>query len=144
MREKAGLGSLVSICYRGGIKGQEPVDVRSEEEPLTVMIGDLKLPRGIEEALVGMSPGEEKVVDLTPDLGYGERQEALAQWYPRHMVDSGYTLKVGDVMFHVNPEDGHRQPAFVTQATKDNVMIDFNHPFAGETLSYWVKLVDLR
>ena len=52
-------------------------------------------------------------------------------------------MKEGDVMFHRNPEDGNRQPAFVVETTKDNVKIDLNHPFAGKTLEYWIKLVDV-
>ena len=54
MGEKARMGSVVGLYYRGGVKGEEPVDERVEGEPLVVMIGDMKLPRGIEQALVGM------------------------------------------------------------------------------------------
>ena len=144
MGNKAKVGSVVGLYYRGGIKGEEAVDERVEGEPLVVMIGDMKLPRGIELALEGMEAGEEKRLDVPPELGYGEDQEALAQWSPKSMLDDGYSLKVGDVMFHRNPSDGSRQPAFVTDATKDNVLLDFNHPFAGKTLDYWVKLVEVR
>lgn len=138
------LGSRVSILYKGGLKGEEPVDDRSSGEPLTVLVGDMKLPRGIENALMEMKVGEERDLEIPCELGYGQYQDALAQWYPRSMLDRGYQLKVGDVMFHRNPEDGHKQPAFVTETTIDNVKIDFNHPFAGKTLSYWVKLVDVK
>ena len=144
MAETVSMGSVVSIYYKGGVTGEEPMDVRDSGAPLTVMIGDLKLPKGIEDGLIGMAVGEEKVIEIAPADGYGERQADLAQWYPRAMLDQGYTLVVGDVMFHRNPQDGHRQPAFVTAVTEDEVMIDFNHPFAGKNLTYWVKLVELR
>lgn len=143
MGEKIHTGSVVHILYKGGAKGEKTLDDRSEGEPLRVMIGDMKLPRGIEEALVGMEVGQEKQLEIPPELGYGAYQEQLAQWYPKHLIDEGYTLKVGDVLFHTNPEDGRRQPAFVTELTDDNVRIDFNHPFAGKTLDYWVKLVGM-
>ena len=58
MGNKVNLGSVVYLHYRGGLKGEEPVDDRSEGEPLTVMVGDMKLPRGIEMALVGMDWNE--------------------------------------------------------------------------------------
>ncbi len=144
MGEKVHTGSVVSILYKGGAKGEEALDDRSAGEPLRVMIGDMKLPRGIEEALIGMEVGQEKQLDIPPELGYGEYQEALAQWYPKQMIDQGYSLKVGDVMFHANPDDGTKQPAFVTDMTADNVKIDLNHPFAGKTLDYWIKLVDIH
>ena len=144
MAETVTMGSVVSILYKGGITGEEPLDVRDSGTPLTVMVGDLKLPKGIEDGLLGMTEGEERTLEIEAADGYGEYQSELAQWYPRSMVDHGYTLVVGDVMFHRNPEDGHKQPAFVTEVTDDNVKIDFNHPFAGKHLTYWVKLVELR
>lgn len=141
MDEKVKVGSVVHILYKGGVKGEEPVDDRSTGEPLVVMIGDLKLPKGIEEALIGMVPGEEKQVQIEAADGYGEYHEELAQWYPRQMLDQGYTLKVGDVMFYNNHDTNQRQPGFVTEVTDDTVKVDFNHPFAGKTLDYWLKLV---
>ena len=143
MDKQVHVGSVVSILYKGGEKGAPAVDDRSEGEPLVVMVGDMKLPLGIEEALLGMMPGQEKTVEIPPEMGYGKYQDGLAQWYPRSMLDQGYTLKEGDVMFHRNPEDGNRQPAFVVETTEDNVKIDLNHPFAGKALEYWVKLVDV-
>lgn len=143
MGEKAHTGSVVHIYYEGGIAGEEIADSRIDGEPLTVMIGDMKLPRGIEQAIIGMGAGEEKRVSIPPELGYGTYQECLAQWYPRQMLDEGYTLAVGDVMFYKNPDDGTRQPAFVTEATEDTVKLDLNHPFAGKTLEYWIKLVSI-
>lgn len=142
MGEKVHTGSVVHILYKGGVLGEEAIDDHSMGEPLVAMIGDMKLPRGIEEALMGMEVGEEKQVQIPPELGYGEYQDGLAQWYPKQMLDQGYTLQVGDVMFYRN-EDGSRQPTFVTDATADNVRLDFNHPFAGKTLDYWIKLVGL-
>lgn len=94
MGNKAKVGSVVGLYYRGGIKGEEAVDERVEGEPLVVMIGDMKLPRGIELALEGMEAGEEKRLDVPPELGYGEYQEALAQWYPKSMLDDGYSLSL--------------------------------------------------
>lgn len=143
MDSKAHLGSVVHILYKGGQLGGPVEDDRSEGEPLVVMLGDMKLPKGIEEAIIGMAPGEEKQIQIPPELGYGSYRKELAQWYPKQMIDQGYTLKVGDVMFHKNPEDGSRQPAFVTELTQDAVKIDMNHPFAGKTLDYWIKLVAL-
>lgn len=144
MGDKVTLGSVVSLHYRGGVKGEEPLDDRTEGAPLTVMIGDMKLPRGIEQALMGMEAGEEKTVEIPAELGYGEYQEALAQWYPKSMLQDGYSLKLNDVMFYRNPEDGSRQPAFVVELTEDNAKLDFNHPFAGKTLEYWLKLEEVR
>lgn len=143
MNKKAAVGSVVSIHYSGGVSGESPVDVRDEDNPLQVMLGDMKLPRGIEDALVGMEPGQEKTVLISPEYGYGQYHDDLAQWYPRAMMKDGYGLKVNDVLFRTNPDDGSRRPAYITDANDEHVRIDFNHPFAGKTLEYRIWLDDV-
>lgn len=144
MSEKAGLGKVVSVHYRGGIKGEMPIDDNYDRDPLTVMIGDMKLPRGIELALESMEMGEVKTVEVPAELGYGDYQDNLAQWYPKIMLKDGYNLKEGDFLYWTNPQDNSKAPAWVTETTSDQVKIDFNHPFAGKTLEYTLELVDIR
>lgn len=143
MSAKAGLGKVVSIHYRGGIKGEEPIDENMGRDPLTVMIGDMKIPRGIELALDGMEEGESKTIEIPPELGYGEYQDNLAQWYPKIMLKDGYSMKEGDFLYWTNPQDQSKAPAWVTETTDDQVKIDFNHPFAGKTLEYQINLVNV-
>ena len=140
MGEKAKLGSVVHLYYKGGVKGDEPLDVRVDGEPLSVMIGAMALPRGVENAVIGMEVGEEKEFDVSVEDAYGEYQEGLAQWYPRMQMPDGYNLHVGDVLFRRNPDDGSRIPFFIVDETADNVRADPNHPFAGQELHYWVRL----
>lgn len=144
MSEKGKIGKIAYLRYRGGVKGEEPVDDHSTGEPLAVMLGDMKLPRGIEDAVLEMEIGEERSIEIPCELAYGRYQEKLASWRPKSMVDDGYDLKVGDVIFWTNPDDNRKMPVWVTDMTEDNVKLDFNHPFAGKTLEYWVELVDLK
>lgn len=143
MGKKAAIGRTITIHYCGGVAGEEPIDIRDADNPLRVMLGDMKLPRGIEEALVGMEAGQEKHVVINPESGYGEYHDELAQWYPRAMMKDGYGLQVNDVLFRTNPENGLRQVAYVAETTDEQVRIDFNHPLAGKTLEYhlWVDEV---
>lgn len=140
MGDKAKVSSVVYLYYKGGPKGEEPLDIRVDGEPLRVMIGSMSLPRGIENAVIGMEVGEEKEVDVPASEGYGEYQEKLAQWYPRMQMPDGYNLHVGDVLFRTNPDDGSKIPYFITDETADNVRADPNHPFAGMDLHYWIRL----
>ena len=140
MGDKAKLGSVVHLYYKGGVIGEEPQDVRVEGEPLRVMIGAMALPRGIENAVIGMEVGEEKELDIPCDDAYGKYQDGLAEWYPRMQMPDGYNLHVGDVLFRRNPDDGSRIPFFIVDETADNVRADPNHPFAGQELHYWVRL----
>ena len=140
--ERIGYGA--AILYKGGYEGQEPFDDHSTGEPLRVLLGEQQVPVGIEQALMEMEVGEERTVVLTPELGYGVRAEDRVQWYPRQMIPNGYKLEVGSILTYVDKgRGGLKKPGRVIEETKDAVRVDFNHPLAGETLVYWVKLVEL-
>lgn len=140
MAEEAKLGSVVEIRYEGGVVGETPRDVRVDGEPLRVVLGNMALPRGIENAIIGMRTGEEKQVDVPAESGYGAYQEGLADWYPRMKMPDGYNLHIGEVLFYTKPDDGSKMPAWIVDETKDSVLVDFNHPFAGKDLRYWIRL----
>lgn len=140
MGKKATMGSAVYIHYCGGVVGEEPQDVRMEGDPLRVLIGGMALPRGIEDAIIGMEVGDEKEVNVPFDAAYGAYQDGLADWYPRMKMPDGYNLHVSEVLFYTNPDDGSKMPAWVVDETVDNVRVDFNHPFAGKDLHYRIRL----
>ena len=144
MADKPHIGSTVWFRYKGGVKGEEPVDDHSTGEPFRVMLGTLSIPRGVELALMEMEKGEQKTVDIPPELGYGQYQSKQADWHTRAMIPRGYEAKTGDILYWVNPEDGKRLPVWVADETQDAILLDFNHPFAGRTLTYWLELVDFE
>jgi FKBP-type peptidyl-prolyl cis-trans isomerase 2 len=143
MRDPERIGKVASIRYKGGAKGEEILDDRSTGEPLTVVIGDGRIPRGIENELFDMEVGESRVVEIPCELGFGEHHPQGVQWYLRSMLTNGQNLKVGSILTWTNPEDHTTLPARVVEATEDTVKIDQNHPFAGKTLEYWIELVSL-
>jgi FKBP-type peptidyl-prolyl cis-trans isomerase 2 len=143
MRDPERIGKLAHIRYIGGVKGEEALDDRSTGEPLSIIIGDGKVPRGIENLLYELEVGESRVIEIPCELGYGEHRSEGVQWYLRTMLANGENLRVGSVLTWTNPESHLTLPARVVCVTKDTVQIDQNHPFAGKTLEYWVELVDL-
>lgn len=138
------LGKIAYIRYRGGAQNEpDLIDDRSTGEPLAVVIGEHRIPKGIEEALCDMEVGERRTLTIPSELGYGVYDEKAAQWYLRTAIEDGYSLKKGSILVWTNSEDQSQRPALVTDTTQDGVKIDMNHPFAGKTLEYWVELVDL-
>ena len=137
-------GSIAYILYRGGAIGEELVDDRSAGSPLPVMIGAGRVPKGIEEAICSMEVGESKTVRIPPEKGYSFYNKKDVQWYTRALIPNGYSLKTGDVVTLSHPEDKSVRVGRVIEETDDLVRIDFNHPYAGKELEYWIKLVDLK
>ncbi len=143
MEHRDRIGRTAYIRYRGGAQGVDLVDDRSSGEPLSVVIGNGRVPPGVEEALYDMEVGESRTIEVPSEKGYGAYNVNAVQWYPRSILDKGYELRIGSVVVWNNPEDRVQRPGRVVEETKDAVKIDLNHPFAGKTLEYLIELVRL-
>lgn len=143
MSDEARQGKIAYIRYEGGVYGKDPVD-RHLDEPLAVSIGMGRVPLGVEKALRWLEIGESVRLVIPPEEGYGESFDKYIKWYPRSILPHGYDIKEGTFIMWESADGLAKRPAYVVEATDDAVKIDMNHPFAGETLEYWVELVDLK
>ena len=142
MKDNARFGEVVYFCDRGGIAGQPAIDVAHEQIPHRIILGGGHVIPGIEDALCDMHPGDERSVAIPPEEAYGRYQDDAVQTYPRVAIPFGGELVPGDVIQWTNPASGIPIPVKVVKCTEDAVVLDFNHPFAGETLEYWLKVVE--
>lgn len=139
------MGMVAYIRYKGGVQDDpELIEDHSQGDPVPVRLGAHRVPKGIEDVLFEMEVGEERTVHVPSERGFGVYVERDAQWYPRTLIPHGYDMNVGDFLPWTDPQNGLKKLVRVTAATEDGVKIDFNHPFAGKDLDYWVELVDLR
>ena len=97
----------------------------------------------VEQALYGMAVGDEKAVVVTPAEGYGERDPEAVVLIPHDRFPQDVSLQLG---MRLSVEDSSGQPfeAYVTDIRPDGVVLDFNHPLAGETLYFEVTISALR
>lgn len=137
------VGRVALVRYRGGITGREPIDDRSGD-PLRVVLGVGQLPKGMDDAFLDMAVGEKRTVVIPCELGFGEHDPNGVQIYPRTFIQLDRELAVGDVLSWVNPASGQPIPVRVIEADAQLVTLDFNHPFAGEELTYELELVELE
>jgi FKBP-type peptidyl-prolyl cis-trans isomerase SlyD len=116
----------------------------SEQESASMMYlqGGHEMPEGFQKALAGHQTGESFSFVLTPDKGWGERfDEAVAEVSAE---DLGLEVEVGDVVEAENG-DGEIVDFEVSEVREDgSVLLDGNHPLAGQTTTWEVKLVELR
>ena len=140
MKDNSQFGKCAYIRYRGGVAGEEPIDDRSEGEPVKVVLGAGQVVPGIEDALSEMRAGEERVVRLGPEEAYGRHETDGVQTDPRTMFPFGGELEEGSVFQWTNPASGQPIPVRVVEAGEDAVKVDFNHPLAGKALEYWLKI----
>ncbi len=110
-------------------------------EPLSYVHGQGMIVPGLEEALAGKSAGDQVKVTVSPEGGYGAREDALVQKVPRDEFPDG-EIEVG-MRFRSHGPGGARILT-VAAIDADSVTLDGNHPLAGATLNFDVKVVSVR
>jgi len=115
----------------------------SEDGSFAYLHGADNIIPGLENALAGKSAGEELAVSVSPQDGYGLRDESRSQVVPRDMFPSDADIEPG-TQFHAQGPDGQNLLVTVTEVEHDNVTVDGNHPLAGISLNFQVKVVDVR
>ena len=118
------------------------LDSSSDGEPLSYIHGSGNLIPGLEKALVGKVPGDTIKVSIAPKDGYGMRDDALLQVIPSNKFEAPEKIQAG-MQFHTQDDNG-TQVVTVVSIEGDKITIDGNHPLAGMTLNFDVKIVDVR
>ena len=119
------------------------LDSSQDDEPLSYIQGTESIIPGLENALEGRAPGEMFIVSIPPAEAYGERDETLLQDVPREVFrDKEELLKVGA---HFQAQDDEGMHSFTIVGVDDGIIrVDGNHPLAGVTLNFDVRVVGVR
>lgn len=140
--QKAKKWDNVKIHYTGYRKNQTIFDSTTAREPLTLQIGGEILIQGLENALVGMTPGEVKRLDIKPEDAYGDVDKELIFSVNRKEVFGDLEVKQGQVIELPNDEVGVLLLK-VIEVHDDTVLLDGNHELAGETLTFDLELIEI-
>ena len=140
--EKIESGHFVSVHYKGTLQSGEVFDTSEGRHPLEVEMGAGQIIPGFEEALMGMSLNEKKVFTLDPEDAYGQKDESLTHSFPRADVPTEINPEVGQTLALSSPE-GRQFPAMITEVDDEKVVVDLNHPLAGQTLTFDIKVVGI-
>ncbi|MDP9129209.1 MAG: peptidylprolyl isomerase [Candidatus Binatota bacterium] len=135
-------GMLVSMDYT--LKGTDGkvIDTNKGREPLKYVHGQKAMIPGLERELTGMKVGGEKNVTVKPEDAYGPINKNAFQEVPKEKLPAN-GLKVGAVLAAKSPE-GQVVPMRVHEIKDSTVVMDMNHPMAGKTLVFNVKIVDIQ
>ncbi len=134
-------GKVVSIEYTLKLKDGTVVDSNVGGKPFTFIQGSHQIIPGLEKAIEGMKVGESKHVVLPPKDAYGEVDRNAFVEVPKEKVPKG--VKEGTYLQGTDPQGG-KILVRVAKVKKDTVVLDFNHPLAGKTLYFDVKVLDVR
>ena len=133
-------GSFLTLHYR--LAGPQGDVVNTfGGKPATLSLGAGELSPVLEQRLVGLAEGARAAFDIPAGEAFGERNPDMIQWLARKeldaMGDPQERYAVGDVI-HLPTPDGQGQFAAVVQAVRDDgaLRLDFNHPLAGQPVTF--------
>jgi len=135
-------GDTVKVHYTGKLDDGTIFDTSADREPMQFTIGEGQLIPDFEQAVVGMSPGESKTVQIPSENAYGPHHEEMVMAVERKEFPDDLEPKV-DQMLQVRRQDGHTFAVKVTDVSETKVTLDANHPLAGQDLTFDIQLSEI-
>ncbi|TVQ40752.1 MAG: peptidylprolyl isomerase [Spirochaetaceae bacterium] len=141
-REVIADNKVVQMHYEGTLDDGTVFDSSEGREPLEFIYGVGMLIPGLEDQLEGMQVGDRKTVRVASDDAYGPYMEEALQEIPLYQMPPELQLVEGMQLVAQTPQGPI--PVTVREIREDVVVIDFNHPLAGEALTFDVEVMSVR
>lgn len=135
-------GSHVAFDFTLTVDGKV-VDSSQGKAPLEFTQGEGKMLPGLTKQMEGMKVGEERDIQVNPQDAYGNPDPAAIKEVPASSLPPGMKPAVGMILEAKDP-NGRSFPVRIAEVKGDTVMMDFNHPLAGKTLLFKVKVVSIK
>jgi len=139
---KAKNGDTVKVHYTGKLENGTVFDTSTKRRPLEFTIGEGRIIRGFEQAVVGMEPGESKTTKVPVNKAYGPHREDLVLVVDRRKILAHLKLELGRQL-QITQANGRTRRVKVVDVSESSVTLDANHPLAGEDLTFDIQLVEI-
>lgn len=133
-------GTTVTLHFSLALENGHIVDSNFEASPATFTVGDGNLLPGFESPLIGLVDGDEREFSILPENAFGQHSPQNVQAVERDNFEDG-ELELG-TMFSFQNGDGEL-PGVVVEVQDNEVMVDFNHPLAGQIILFTVKIISV-
>lgn len=135
-------GNRVKVFYTGKLNDGTVFETNIGKAPLEFTVGKGKVIKGFETALVGMTIGQVKTVKFKPAEAYGQKDPDLVWTLAASELPAGTNLAPGQEVACTRA-DSNRVEGVITAIEGDQVVVDGNHPLAGRSLTFEIKLAGL-
>lgn len=136
-------GDKVSIQYKGTLDDGSVFDQSSPGRPLVFVAGIGQVIPGFDNAVAGMKLNEEKTVTIPAAEAYGPANPNMIRNVPRTAFSEEYNGEIGDEVTLSN-QSGQTLRGKLAAMSADSLLIDFNHPLAGQNLTFDIKVVGIE
>ncbi len=140
---QAKTGDTVKVHYTGTLKDGSVFDTSLDREPLEFTLCQGQLIPGFELAVIGMTVGESKTVNIPVDQAYGPHNDELIWVIDRDRLQEGMNPEVGQQLQAQQP-DGQTRIVTVIDISETSITVDANHPLAGKDLTFEIELIEIK
>lgn len=135
-------GRKVPLEYTLTVDG-EVVDSSEKHGPLQYTHGEGQIISGLADRLEGLQEGAEKTIEVSPEQAYGKMNPEAFKEFPKSSLPQDLEPKVG-MLLQVQRQNGQAVPAKISEVKEDSIILDLNHPLAGKTLTFDVKILSVE
>ena len=143
-------GSFLTLHYRMAGPAGDVINT-FEGKPATLTLGTGELSPAVEARLLGLAEGSRSTFELATGIAFGERNPAMLQWMARKVLtdmgEAGAQDQIGDVVQFPTPDGKGQFAGSVQQFRSDEkgeaVLFDFNHPLAGQPVTFEVQVIGI-
>lgn len=133
-------GDTVQVHYHGTLSDGSTFDSSEGREPLQFVAGTSQVIKGFDDAVMGMTAGEKKKVNIPVHEAYGPKNDDMIMEHPRTDFPPEIDPQVG-MELQMGDDAGNIFPVLIIDVKEDTVVLDANHPLAGEDLIFEIELV---
>ncbi|MCE0559069.1 FKBP-type peptidyl-prolyl cis-trans isomerase [Motilimonas sp. E26] len=122
--------------------GSAADSTKVNNKPAKFRMGDGSLTVNFEKCLLGLTEGESKSFELEPEDAFGQPNPDNIYYVERSKFGADAPAEVGAIIAFTQP-DGNELPGIVREVTGESVTVDFNHPLAGQSLTFDVDVISI-
>ncbi len=135
-------GDKVKVHYHGKLRSGETFDSSEGREPLEFTVGEGQVIPGFDQGVMGMQVGDKRTVEIDVQNAYGEKSGEMIIEFPKEQFPDDMNPEVG-MQLMMNNGQGQQFPVTITELKEESVMLDANHPLAGQELIFDIELVEI-
>jgi peptidylprolyl isomerase len=136
-------GDTVKVHYHGKLTDGTTFDSSEGREPLEFEVGSGSVIAGFDNGVTGMTVGDKKTINIPVDEAYGQKQDDLLMEFPLDRFPADMKPEVG-MQLNMSNGAGQNFPVIIREVREDAVVLDANHPLAGEDLVFDLELVEIK
>ncbi|SEJ80964.1 peptidylprolyl isomerase [Dyadobacter sp. SG02] len=140
---QAKAGDKVLVHYKGTLPDGQLFDSSEGREPLSFTLGSGQVIKGFDDGVTGMEIGAKKTIHIPNEEAYGPLNDEMIVKFDRAQIPADIPLEVGGTL-NMHQDGGQVIPVVVREVTETYVVLDANHPLAGQDLIFELELVGIN